>query len=159
MNNSYYPPSTFSFSVAVAASAGVQTDIDAAFQEVSGIELQGGAEEVSESPGKGFVHQLPGMVKHGNLVLKRGFVTRASALAVWAMQAVDSTLGSAIKTETIEVFLLGPDGKALVKWTFLNAWPVKLEVGALDPNDNRVLTQALEICYTTVTRDWAKAMS
>lgn len=158
MTNSYYPPPAFSFSVAIA-SAGPQTDINAAFQEVSGIESRFEVDGLSEGGVNSYDHQLPGVVKHGNLLLKRGYVKPASTLADWAAQAAGLTLGAAIKTDTISVFLLGPDGKPQVTWTFLNAWPVKWEVGPLESNSDSVLTESLEICYTTVTREQTAAAS
>lgn len=154
MASNYYPPPAFFFSVAIASGPSVasQSDVDAAFQEVSGIDPKVDIEEVREGGLNSYVHQLPGVTKHSNLVLKRGYVTQASALADWAAQTVGSTLGTPIQTQTLNVFLLGPTRQVLVTWTFMNAWPVKWEVGALDStNTSSVLTQTLEISYTTVT--------
>lgn len=154
MASQYYPPPAFSFSVAIASPRPVatQSNIDAAFQEVSGIDPKVDIEEVREGGVNSYVHQLPGPTKHSNLVLKRGYVTQASALADWAAQTVGSTLGTPIQTQTLNVFLLGPAQQVLVTWTFMNAWPVKWEVGAFNStNTSSVLTQTLEISYTTVT--------
>lgn len=150
----YYPPPAFSFSVSVVAAGagGPDTAIDAAFQEISGIDPKVEIEEVVEGGLNSHVHQLPGVTRHSNLVLKRGYVTKASALAQWASQSVGTTLGSPLRVQTLNVHLLGGDGQPLVTWTFLNAWPVKWEVGTLDAsNSNAVLTQTLELSYATVT--------
>ncbi|SDC93049.1 conserved hypothetical phage tail region protein [Sphingomonas sp. YR710] len=148
MASAYYPPPAFAFSVAIAsgASTAPPANIDAAFQEVSGIDPRIDIEDVREGGTSSYVHQLPGVTKHSNLILKRGYVTLGSPLADWAAQTVGSTLGTAIKTETLNVFLLGPAGEVLVTWSFANAWPVKWEVGALDSSDKTsVLTETLEI--------------
>lgn len=153
-SSAYFPPPAFAFSVAVVSGQATppEGDIDAAFQEVSGIDPKVDIEEVVEGGLNSHVHQLPGVTKHSNLVLKRGYVTKASALAQWAMQSVGSTLGSPIQVQTLNIHLLGSDGQPLVTWTFMNAWPVKWEVGALDAsNSNAVLTQTLELSYATVT--------
>lgn len=151
----YYPPPAFSFSVAIASgssSSSPPTTIDAAFQEVSGIDPKVEIEEVIEGGNNSYVYQLPGVTKHSNLVLKRGYVTKTSALATWAAQTVGSDLTTPITTQILNVFLLGPGGKVLVTWTFNDAWPVKWEVGALDANNTTtVLTQTLEFAYSTVT--------
>lgn len=150
----YYPPPAFAFSVGVAAASSpvLTGNIDASFQEISGIDSRVDIQEVVEGGVNAYVHQLPGVTKHSNLVMKRGYVVQTSDLASWASQSIGSTLGSPIVTKTICVFLLGPDGKALVTWTFNNAWPVKWEVGALNSTDSsKVLTQSLEFSYTTVT--------
>lgn len=120
--------------------------------EVTGIDSRVDVEEVFEGGVNNYVHQLPGITKHSNLVLKRGYVTQSSALAAWAMQCVGSTLGRPISTQTLNVSLLGATGQPLVVWTFFNAWPVKWEIGALDAsNTSTVLTQSLEFSYTTVS--------
>ena len=99
-----------------------------------------------------YVHQLPGVTKHSNLVLKRGYVTKASTLAKWAEQCVGASLGSPLQVQTLNVYLLGSKDQPLVTWTFFNAWPVKWEVGTLDAsNSSSVQTQTLELCYSTVT--------
>jgi len=150
----YYPPPAFAFSVGIssASSPVLSGNIDASFQEVSGIDAKVELVELVEGGVNSHVHQLPGATRHSNLVLKRGYVTQNSALSTWAEQCVGSTLGSPIVTRTISVFLLGPDGKARVTWTFGNAWPVKWEVGPFDSsNSSKVLTQSLEIAYSTVT--------
>jgi phage tail-like protein len=152
-DTNYYPPPAFAFAVAIAGSQSQgQTAIDAAFQTVSGIDPKVEIEEVQEGGVNSYVHQLPGVTKHSNLVLKRGYVTQSSTLAQWAEQTVGSTLGSAIQTQVLIVSLLGPSGQPLVTWTFDNAWPVKWEVGAFDSKSNDVLTETLEVAYTTVTR-------
>lgn len=156
--STYYPPPAFSFAVAVASGtfSFPPTSIDAAFQEVTGIDPKVDVEEVVEGGINSHVHQLPGVTRHSNLVLKRGYVTRASTLADWASQTVGSTLGSPIVTQTLNVYLLDPAGQPQVTWTFMNAWPVKWEIGALNSTQSdSVLTQTLEISYSTVTTQQA----
>lgn len=150
----HYPPPAFAFSVSIssAASPVLSGIIDASFQEVSGIDSKVDIQEVVEGGLNAYVHQLPTPTKHSNLVLKRGYVTQKSALADWATQCIGSSLGSEIDTKTISVFLLGPDGKPMVTWTFFDACPVKWEVGPFDSaNSSRILTETLELSYTTVT--------
>lgn len=150
----YYPPPAFAFAVTIVAGSAptAQTAIDAAFQDVSGIDPKVNVEEVTEGGVNGYVHQLPGVTKHSNLMLKRGYVTQTSALAQWAEETVGSTLGTPITTKTLQVALLSPDAQPMITWTFENAWPVKWEVGAFGATKNDVLTETLEIAYTTVTR-------
>ncbi len=147
-----YPQPAFAFSVAVASGSSSTAQADAAFQEVSGIEAHVEVEEVPEGGVNSYVHQLPGVTKHPNLVLKRGYVVQPSDLSQWAAQTVGSTLGTPIQTQTLLVYLLDATGQPLVTWTFYNAWPVKWTFSTLDAmNSSSVLTQTLEISYTTVT--------
>lgn len=153
----YYPPPAFAFSVGIASSASpaLPGTTDARFQEISGIDSKVDIEDVIEGGLNAYVHRLPGVTKHSNLVLKRGYVAQKSALADWAEQCIGSSLGTAIATKTIIVVLLGPDDKALVSWTFLNAWPVKWEVGPFDSERQQVLTETLELAYTDFTHTTA----
>lgn len=148
----YYPPPAFAFSVAIASGPSSLTSVDAAFMEVSGIDPKVDVEEVPEGGVNDYVHQLPGVTKHSNLVLKRGYVTATSDIATWASQTVGSTLGNPIQTQTVTVTLMSPSQKPVVTWTFMDAWPIKWEVGTFDASRNEVLTETLEISYTTVTR-------
>jgi phage tail-like protein len=158
-DTAYYPPPAFAFAVAVVPGAQQQTTIDAAFQQVSGIDPKVAVEEAPEGGVNAYVHQLPGVTKHSNLVLKRGYVTQASSLAQWADQTVGSTLGTPIQTQVLTVSLLGADGRPVVTWTFQNAWPVKWEVGQFDSQSNTMLTETLEVAYTTVTRTFSPSSS
>ena len=147
----YYPPPAFAFSVAVV-SGSQSSVVDAAFNEISGLDPKVEIEEVIEGGQNAFVHQLPGVTKHSNLVLKRGYVTASSPLADWAEQSVGSSLGTPIVTKVLTVSLMGTAGQPVVTWTFENAWPVKWEVGHFDAAKNDFLTESLEVSYTTVVR-------
>lgn len=154
----YYPPPAFAFSVAVVPGTPPQqqTAVDAAFQEISGIDPKVEIEEVTEGGLNSNVHQLPGVTKHSNLVLRRGYVTQTSSLARWAAQTVGSTLGTPIQTQVLTVSLLGPTGQPMVTWTFQNTWPVKWEVSGFDAQKNEVLVETLEFAYDTVVRTFVQ---
>lgn len=153
----YYPPPAFSFAVYIGASVSnpQQAAIDAAFQEVSGIDPHVSVEEVAEGGQNAFVHQVPGVTKHGNLVLKRGYVTKDSRFARWSAQTVGSSLGTPISTQVVNICLLGPTGAPVVTWTCSNAWPVKWEASGFNAARNEVLIETIELAYTTVTRTLA----
>ena len=149
----YRPPAAFAFAVAIIGEGADELDgIDAGFREASGIDPHVDVEEIAEGGINSHVHRVPGVTKHGNLLLKRGFVTQASPFARWAGQTVGSTLGTPIVTRAVTLSLLGPGAQPVVTWTFANAWPVKWEIGGFDANRNEVLTEALDITYATVTR-------
>jgi phage tail-like protein len=155
MEETYYPPGAFYFSVQVLGSAtplALLTGVDASFQEVSGITAEFGVEEVAEGGENRFVHHLPRQAKYPNLSLKRGIVTRSSLLAEWAGQTIGSRLSLPIITQNILVMLLGESGLPLIAWAFVNAYPVKWDVAALDSQDNKILTETLELSYNYFDR-------
>lgn len=153
---SYQPPTAFAFALAILPGArwggSGPMPIDAAFREASGIDPHVDVEEIVEGGVNAYVHRVPGVTKHANLVLKRGFVTKASGFAAWATATVGSMLSTPIVTRGINLSLLGADAQPVATWTFADAWPVKWEVGGFDALRNEVLTETLEIAYSTVAR-------
>jgi len=153
--NGYIPPPAFSFTVAVAGRGTplqLMSGSDASFQEVSGVEAKIEVETVTEGGENRFVHQLPGVTKSPNLVLRRGYVTAPSFLSEWAAQTVGSTLNQSILTQTLVVMLLGEHRIPVVAWAFDRAWPVRWVTGPFDSLKNEVLTEVLEFSYASVTR-------
>jgi phage tail-like protein len=162
MNTTYYPPPKFYFSVSLLGSGTGKasvTTIDSSFQEVSGIEAEFGVEEVPEGGENRFSHRLPKQAKYPPLVLKRGVVTRESALGQWVASTLNSTLSEPIVPQNLMVLLLGPDGNPLISWTFFNAWPLKWVTSSLNSTENDVLTESLEFSYSYFTRTTMDATS
>ena len=112
-----YPPVGFHFSVAL--DAGILLDSlfsgpDASFQEVSGMRVQFGSEDVAEGGVNQFVHRLPKPPTYSNLTLKRGVVVLPSPLAFW----VSGTLGSLpvmVSLHATKVFGVGEGGLILCR--------------------------------------------
>jgi len=156
MNTTYYPPPKFYFSVSLLGSGTAPasvTSIDSSFQEVSGIEAEFGVEEVSEGGENRFSHRLPKQAKYPPLILKRGVVTKSSALGDWVATTLNSTLSGPIVPQSLMVLLLGPDGNPLLSWTFSNAWPLKWVTSSMNSTENDVLTESLEFSYSYFVRN------
>ena len=155
MSDPYYPPPGFYFTLTVLGSAtalSLLTDTDAAFQEISGIEAQSQAEEVTEGGENRFVHRLPKQSKYSNLVLKRGAVTGDSTLIEWAGLTVGSSLTLPILTQNLLVMLLGENSIPLIAWAFVNAYPIKTQIAGLNAQDNKVLIESMEFSYNYFER-------
>ena len=155
MSQSYYPPSAFYFSLAVLGSAtplAMLTDIDASFQEISGIEAQFGVEQVTEGGENRFVHQLPTAAKYSHLQLKRGVVTGDSFIAEWVGQTIGASLSMPIIPQNLLVTLLSSDGLPSIAWLFINAYPQRWEVSAMNAQENQILTETLEFSYNYFER-------
>jgi len=155
MNDTYYPPPGFYFSVSVLGSgtaAAALTAIDSSFQEVSGIETEFGVEEYAEGGENRFVHRLPKQAKYPPLVLKRGVVTTDSALGEWVGATIGSSLSLPIIPQNLLVMLLGPSGDPLIAWGFANAYPLKWKTRPLNSTENAVLTESLEFSYNYFVR-------
>jgi phage tail-like protein len=155
MSDTYYPPGGFYFTVAVIGSGAVLaaiTDIDASFQEVSGLEARFETEAVEEGGENRFVHQLPKPARYSNLVLRRGIVTIDSFLGEWVGQTVGSGLALPILPQNLLVTLLNPSGMPLAAWGIVNAYPVKSQVAPLNSMDDKVLIESMELAYNYFDR-------
>ncbi len=151
----YYPPPAFRFSVTVigvGSIASILTDIDASFQEVSGLQSEFDIEPVTEGGENRFVHHLPRPAKYPNLVLKRGVVTTDSFLAEWVGQTVGAGLSLPIVTQNLLVTLLDENGLPTIAWGLVNAYPVRWDVGPLNSMENKILSETLELSYNYFER-------
>lgn len=143
--NNVYPPVAFHFKVSFEGSSG---KTDAAFKEVSGINMEMGTEEITEGGNNLFKHRVPTSVKFQNLVLKRGMVAIGSPLVEWCDNTLISGLSQTIETKTVVVHLLNAKSNPLASWNFVNAWPVKWSVSDLNSMNNEVLIETLELSYS-----------
>jgi phage tail-like protein len=154
MADIYYPPVSFYFEVKVLGtprSPWVDTEIDASFQEVSGLDRELELQPLAEGGENRFTHQLPKRGKHPNLVLKRGLVSQKSSLADWAEKTVGSDFSVPVQPRTLVVSLLGAE-RALVVWTFTNAFPVKWTTSSFNATEGKIAVETLEMAYAFVER-------
>lgn len=150
MGSEYYPPGAFHFTVTVPLA--LMTSIDASFEEVSGIQSEFDTEDLVEGGENRYVYKLPRPAKYSNLVLKRGVVTKDSFLAEWVGQTIGSSLALPIVPQNLLVTLLNPDGIPSIAWGFVNAFPLRWEVAAMNAQENKVLTETLEFSYNYFER-------
>lgn len=150
-----YPPVAFYFGVSLrgANNAPSGTPNDASFQEVSGIRVEFGNEEVAEGGQNQFVHRLPTRAKYANLVLKRGVVVTASPLADWVSATLASYLVEPIQLRNLMVTLKNELQKPLITWTFTNAYPVRWEVSPMNAMESAVFTETMELAYHYFKRE------
>lgn len=135
----YYPPVGFYFSVKFS---GISNKDDNKFQEVSGMTAT--LETESKKIG-GFRNpiQLPKKTTYTNLVLKRGFL-KNSEVSQWVKEAMENLQ---ITLRDIEVSLLDEEGKPIVSWSFVNAYPVKWQINAFQSTKSEIALETLELTY------------
>jgi phage tail-like protein len=98
------------------------------------IEYRQGADAVNN------IHKLPGLVRYGNLVLKRGL---ASSMAIWDWFSTFVTGEGA--PQSVKVTLLDSGRNPVITWEFSNAWPVKYESPPLGGKANVLAIETLEL--------------
>ena len=150
----YYPPGAFYFTVSILTGGGGPRtpSLDSAFQEVTGIQAEFETETVVEGGENRFAWKLPRYAKYPNLVLKRGLVTRGSALSNWVLSSIQSGLAVPISPRDLTVRLLNTQSQPLITWTIVRAYPLRWQIAPLNSTSTSVLIEQLELSYNFFTR-------
>lgn len=138
--SNYYPPVGFYFKVDVA---GIDGKNEGSFQEVSGLNVKIGTEEVKEGGENRFVHRLPTPPKYENLVLKRGMLL-GSGLIGWAQDSLEQF---SFSPKTVNVNLMDENAGPIASWQFVNAYPVALRISDLKAQENAIVVETLELSF------------
>lgn len=137
--NSVWPMPKFRFEVDLGTELkGV------AFQEVSGMDVENQIIEYRKSNSPLFsTEKMPGIVKYGNVTLKRGVFVNDNTFWNWHKEISMNT----IKRRTVLIKLLDENGKVTMQWQLNNAWPTKITSTDLKSNGNEVAVDTLEIAH------------
>ncbi len=156
----YYPPSGFYFRVQTVDPATGQAvaggaKLDMAFQDASGLSVEMEPETISEGGLNTYRHRVPVAPKYGDLVLKRGLVTKSLPLYQWCKSTIQGGLAKPIQPKTLAVQLLAPgdtaDPSILRQWTLYGAWPSKWSVSDFGSNRNDTVIETLQFIYRYFT--------
>lgn len=119
-----------------------------AFQEVSGMEVESQVIEYRKSNSPLFsIEKMPGMVKYGNVTMKRGIFVNDNAFWSWHSE-IKMNL---IKRTTILIKLLDESGNVTMQWQLDNAWPTKITSTDLKSEGNEIAVDTLEIAHEQLT--------
>src|ERR1700694_4444117 len=134
-----YPPVAFHFGVSLLGEndTPIGTPNDASFQEVSGIRVEFGNEEVAEGGQNQFVDRLPA----------------PAPFADWVSRTLASYLAKPIELRNLMVTLKNEIEKPLITWTFTNAYPVRWEVSPMNAMESAVFTETMELAYHYFERE------
>jgi len=99
-------------------------------------------EEYKEGGVNEFVHKLPIITKHPNLVLKKG-MTISNTMYEWYQ---DVTSGN-IQPRQISVILLDSLKKKVKRWNSQNAFPVKWSASSFNSTSNSLEIETVEIVH------------
>lgn len=114
----------------------------AGFSEVSGLESEMETEEVMEGGLNGFVHRLPGRIRHQPLVLKRG-ITISNDLWEWYYNAVQGN----IERMNGSIMMFDEEGYLFRAWSFKEAYPTKWRGPELNAMNSEVAFESIEIVH------------
>ena len=110
--------------------------------EIETIEYREGAERTNAS------RKLPGRVRYGNVVLRRG-VTGSLALWQWFRE---TSQGRQVRRD-VTVTLLDEARNPVQQWRFRDAWPTKYDPSDLNAKGNEVLIETLELAVESIEVD------
>jgi phage tail-like protein len=114
----------------------------AVFTEVSGLQVEMQVTEYQEGGQNGFMHRLPGPVKIGNITLKRGLTT-SNDFFKWCMQVASNQ----VSRRHLSVLMYDTKGQEVVRWNFLNAYPVKWVGPQFTSTSNATAIETLELAH------------
>lgn len=125
-----------------------------AFQEISGMDVENQVIEYRKSNSKLFsTEKMPGIVKYGNITMKRGVFVNDNKFWDWHTEIQMNT----IKRRTVLIKLLDENGKVTMQWQLDNAWPTKITSTDLKSDGNEVAVDTIEIAHEKLTITNGKA--
>ena len=107
--------------------------------EIEVIEYREGADRTSA------VRKLPGRVRYGNVVLRRG-VTGSLALWEWFKAVRD---GQPLRRD-VRITLLDEARNPVQQWLLRDAWPAKYDASDLNAKGNEVVIELLELAVESI---------
>ena len=123
-------------------------DEEMSFQEVSGLDTEAQPIEYRHGDGPEFsTINMPGMVKAGNVTLKKGVLANDNKFWDWFQQIKMNT----IKRETVTISLLDEGGEPTMVWTLANAWPTKVSGTDIKSDGNEIAVESLELEHEGIT--------
>ncbi|MBO6241265.1 MAG: phage tail protein [Butyrivibrio sp.] len=148
---SAYPLTKMNFLVTVDTISG-----SAAFSEVTGIESTVDVIEFRQgNSGSLAPVKIPGLVKHGNVTLKMGYVI-SSPFKTWVMECVSEMRGQ-MPRQNLTIELIDTNSGAPTQlvsssvgarqWTLTNAWVTKYTAPDLDAKNSDIALESVEIAY------------
>ena len=90
---------------------------------------------------------MPGIVKTGNVTLKKGIFVNDNNFWKW----YDAIKMNTIKRETVVIQLLDESAKPTMTWTLSNAWPTKITGTDMKSDANEVAVETLELAHEGLT--------
>ncbi|SHL39575.1 conserved hypothetical phage tail region protein [Chitinophaga jiangningensis] len=132
------PPVGFHFRVSFGSS-----EVESAFQEVSGLNVEMETEPYKEGGENRFVYQMPIRARYEDLVLKRGLLND-SKLINWCQNAIEHFIFLPIN---ITVSLLDRNHEPVYTWYVTNAFPKKWTVSSFNAAESSIVVESLTLGY------------
>jgi len=114
------------------------------FREVSGLDIENQIIEYRHDNSPVFSTQkMPGIVKYGNVTLKKGVFVKDNTFWTWHQQVSMN----AVELHTMTIRLLDENDQVTMQWTLSNAWPTKINSTDLDTDGDEITVDSIEIAH------------
>lgn len=118
------------------------------FQEVSGLDVETEVLEYRSGDSPVFSKvKMPGMLKSGNVTMKKGVFAKDNKLFDWFNEIKMNT----ITRKLITISLLDEGGAPTMVWTLANAFPTKISGTDLRSDSNEIAVEMIEIAHEGLT--------
>lgn len=119
-------------------------DTELAFQEVSGLDIETQPLEYRAGNSPVFsTIKMPGMLKSGNITMKKGVFVKDNAIWDWFNEIKMNT----ITRKALTISLLDETQAPTMVWKVQNAFPVKVTGTDLKAEGNEVAVESIEIAH------------
>jgi len=123
-------------------------DAEVAFQEVSGLDIENQPIEYRAGNNPVFsTVKMPGLMKSGNITMKKGVFKSDNGLFDWFNEIKMNT----IKRKAMTISLLDESGAPTMVWKVANSFPVKVTGTDLKAEGNEVAVESIEIAHEGIT--------
>lgn len=137
-----WPTANFRFMVDLGLGTG-----EVPFQEVSGLDVE--AQIIKYRAGNsGVPIKMPGLVKGGNITLKKGIFAKDNKFFEWQRSIKLNTIK---QRSTVTIRLLDESGSPVMTWTLANAYLVHFPVMDVKSDSNEVAVDSIEIAHEGLT--------
>lgn len=117
-------------------------------KEVSGLDVEYDVIEYRSGDMPAFTKtKMPGLVKGGDVTLKKAIFKDDTVLRDWIYQVKMNT----IQRESVTIALLDESGSPVQSWKLTNAWPKKYSVEGFKADGNGVSMETLVLAHEGVT--------
>lgn len=89
---------------------------------------------------------MPGIVKYGNVTLKRGIFVNDKSFWDWHNKISMNT----ISRKTVIIKLLDEQGAVVMQWSLINAWSTKITSTDLKSDGNEIAVDTLELAHEQI---------
>ncbi len=122
------------------------------FTEVTGLgsETEIIEQKVVNEKGHEVVIKIPGRLKWGDIVLKRG-ITSNLDMWDWRKQVEDGDVKGARSNGSIVMY--DQSGSEVARWNFNNAWPAKISGPSPKSDSNEIVVEELTLVHEYIKRE------